>query len=149
MSFVDDRGSLGSSLVDNPFARDPTPPTLGGLLTGAQAIAYLAPSSAQPQTLAGMADDDLRGRPWGAQSLSQSLTRPASPQLPPDLDNGATLSAYDPTWRDRLATWLLGDSRPSIERYHLVKGLLGSTGLGNDGLSVVDATPLGAAFGVQ
>lgn len=60
-----------------------------------------------------------------------------------------TLSAYNPTWRDRVASWMMGDSVASPERRAFVGGLLGSTGLGNNGVGVVDATPAGGLLGLQ
>lgn len=61
----------------------------------------------------------------------------------------ATLSSYNPTWRDKLATWMMGDGQASTERRAFVGGLLGSTGLGNTGVGVVDATPAGGLLGLQ
>jgi GNAT superfamily N-acetyltransferase len=55
----------------------------------------------------------------------------------------AELRAYDPTWRDRLAGLLMGDGRASPERRAVVRGLLGSTGLGTTGMGLLDATPAG------
>jgi hypothetical protein len=47
-------------------------------------------------------------------------------------DGGATLSATTPTLRERLGQVLEGsDTRPSIGREQLTKGLLGTTGLGS------------------
>lgn len=61
----------------------------------------------------------------------------------------ATLSAYTPTWRDRVAGLLMGDAPASPERRNFVGGLLGSTGLGSNGAGVVDATPLGGLLSMQ
>jgi len=52
----------------------------------------------------------------------------------------ATLGAYQPTWRDQLAQWMLGDA-PTPERHNFVQGLLGSSGLGSTGASVADFVP--------
>jgi len=52
----------------------------------------------------------------------------------------ATLGAYQPTWRDQLAQWMLGDA-PTPERHNFVQGLLGSGGLGSTGASVSDFVP--------
>ena len=59
-----------------------------------------------------------------------------------------TLQSYNPTWRDRLAHALLGDS-PSLGAQNVISGLLGSTGLGSTGMSVADLTPVGGIFGAQ
>ncbi len=61
----------------------------------------------------------------------------------------ATLRAYQPTWRDRLAGLLSGDMRASPERRAFVGGLLGSNGLGENGVGLVDATPIGGLLSLQ
>lgn len=63
----------------------------------------------------------------------------------------AELRPYDPTWRDRIAAVLMGTdySAPTPERRNLVQGLLGSSGIGNSGMSVSDLTPVGAVLGLQ
>lgn len=58
----------------------------------------------------------------------------------------AELRADDPSWRDKLARLILGDEKPSEMKRRAVQVTLGSTGLGNDGVSLVDATPLGMVF---
>ena len=60
-----------------------------------------------------------------------------------------SLSAYQPTLRDRFATWLMGDGRPSPERAGLIEGLTGSRGMGTTGMGLLDATPAGVPFAVQ
>lgn len=61
----------------------------------------------------------------------------------------AELRAYNPTWRDKLAGWMMGDERATPERRRFVEGLLGSSGLGSTGFGVVDATPVGGLLGAQ
>lgn len=56
----------------------------------------------------------------------------------------AELRPYEPSWRDRLGQLLMGDGRASPERRRFISGLLGSTGLGQTGMSLVDLTPLAA-----
>ncbi len=68
------------------------------------------------------------------------------PEWPSDYPS---LTAYHPTWRDRLGTWLIGDERPSLAKYNVVRGLLGSTGVGEPKLSLSDFTPLGTLLGLQ
>lgn len=58
----------------------------------------------------------------------------------------ATVRPYEPSWRDRLAMMMMGDSRVSPERRRVVEGLLGSSGLGNTGMNVADFTPAGLLF---
>lgn len=60
-----------------------------------------------------------------------------------------SLTAYNPTWRDRLARMLMGEEPASPAKQNFVSGLLGSTGLGTTGLGLVDATPVGAAMMAQ
>lgn len=58
----------------------------------------------------------------------------------------AELRAYDPSWRDRLAQFFIGDEKPSEMKRRAVLAAFGSTGLGNEGISLSDATPLGMLF---
>lgn len=60
----------------------------------------------------------------------------------------AELRPYEPTWRDRLANVLMGDGRSSA-RQQFVEGLLGSRGLGQTGMGLVDVTPFGVPLAVQ
>lgn len=65
-----------------------------------------------------------------------------------------SLYAYQPTIRERLANWFLGDTPrdPKMFSNKLMQGLVGSTGLPGSGinLGVADAVPgLGQAMGVQ
>ena len=61
----------------------------------------------------------------------------------------AELRRYEPTWRDRLAQMMMGNGRASQERRRVVEGLLGSSGLGNTGMGVVDVTPVGGILQAQ
>lgn len=61
----------------------------------------------------------------------------------------AELRPYTPTWRDTVASWMMGQGQSSPERRAFVGGLLGSTGLGNTGVGVVDATPVGGLLSLQ
>lgn len=61
---------------------------------------------------------------------------------------GQELRPYEPTWRDTLAGLLMGDD-PSSSRRNFVNGLVGSNGLGSNGMSLNDLTPLGGLFGLQ
>lgn len=60
-----------------------------------------------------------------------------------------TLRSYEPTWRDRVAQWMLGDQRPTAGQRAFVSGLLGSSGTGSTGMGVVDATPIGGLLSAQ
>jgi hypothetical protein len=64
--------------------------------------------------------------------------------------NAPTLSqAAAPTGRQRLANWLMGDKDASWPRRQFVEGLTGSGGIGEPGVGLVDATPLGWLMGAQ
>lgn len=56
------------------------------------------------------------------------------------------MTAYRPTWRDALAIAFSGNGRVSGLRRNLLEGVLGSTGLGSTGSSLIDFTPAGVAF---
>ena len=76
------------------------------------------------------------------QALAQAKTVDTS-SLP-----GAVVKPYEPTWRDRVASWMLGD-QPSFNKEQFVQGLVGSRGLGTTGFSVADVTPVGQVLGGQ
>lgn len=59
------------------------------------------------------------------------------------VDATAKLAPYQPTFRDRIAQWMLGDAKASPERTRAVEGVMGSRGLGSTGMGIVDATPAG------
>lgn len=63
--------------------------------------------------------------------------------------DGSMVRPYDPTWRDRIGSFLIGDQKPTPERRDFVSGLVGSTGLGETGMSASDMTPAGVALGLQ
>lgn len=44
--------------------------------------------------------------------------------------DGNEASAYEPTWRDRIASALIGDQRPSMLKSRMVEELTGSSGVG-------------------
>lgn len=52
----------------------------------------------------------------------------------------------DPTMRQKLAAWMLGDHKASSTLGHLLKGALGTTGIHEADGSLVDFTPLGGLF---
>lgn len=61
----------------------------------------------------------------------------------------ATLSPYNPTWRDRIASALAGDSRPGSSRSNFAEGLMGSRGIGTTGMGLADLTPAGIPMAAQ
>lgn len=74
-----------------------------------------------------------------AQSLARNLNNP----------DGPVMRAYEPSWRDRIASALMGNGKASPERARFVEGMVGSRGLGNTGVSAIDATPAGAVLDMQ
>jgi len=57
---------------------------------------------------------------------------------------------YHPTWRDRIANQFMGDKVRSSEYERSVRNLIGSTGLGNTGPSMLDLVPIaGNVVGAQ
>ncbi|MDW9459947.1 hypothetical protein GOA57_08365 [Sinorhizobium meliloti] len=86
----------------------------------------------------------LYGSP--ARAASTPFTGGDLTAMPRSFSGGAVLRAYNPTLRDRLADRILGDGRPSLYKRQVVSGLLGSAGLGNEGLSLIDVTPFGTMF---
>lgn len=53
------------------------------------------------------------------------------------------------TWRQSIARAIIGDEKPSPELANMVKGLLGTTGIGETGMGLVDITPAGIAMQVE
>lgn len=54
----------------------------------------------------------------------------------------AELRPYNPTWRDRLGAYLYDKTSGSPEARNFVGGMVGSTGLGTQGMGLVDAVPV-------
>jgi hypothetical protein len=62
----------------------------------------------------------------------------------------AEARSYEPTWRDMIATYLLGEGKPAPELANLVENLLGSRGMGTTGTpGLIDMTPAGAPLNLQ
>jgi hypothetical protein len=55
-------------------------------------------------------------------------------------------SSYEPTLRDRIAAYFLGDQLPTVDRRRLVEGLFGSSGSGHTSLGVADVAPFGPGY---
>lgn len=97
---------------------------------------------AQSQT-ASLAPADRFG--FAGQGAAE-MRLPEQPQQP--LPQGgppkrqAEMRSYDPTWREQIAQYMMGDERASPERRRLVGGLMGTTGLpGSEQMGIVDVTP--------
>jgi len=64
-----------------------------------------------------------------------------------ELGYGATVKPDVPSWRNRLARALIGSQvKPTIARRRIVEGLLGTSGIGQTGMGLVDFTPAGVAL---
>jgi len=85
-------------------------------------------------TLGGVPEDDI------AQAVAVAKTQDTS-SLP-----GAVIRSYEPTWKDRIANWMLGNEKPSPEREQFVEGLIGSRGLGSTGMSLSDFVPVAGSI---
>jgi hypothetical protein len=97
---------------------------------------------------------DLKARQEAADSaerraIQENRVGLLADMVPSDLPRDTALRAYKPTWRDRIAQAMIGDDRPSEIRRRVVEGLMGSSGLGSPGLSVVDFVPGGQVFAMQ
>ncbi len=62
---------------------------------------------------------------------------------------GQTISPTQPTWKDRIAQFLMGDQRPSVERRNFVEGLMGTSGIGPSGFGIASLTPAGPILDAQ
>ncbi|MDX0461484.1 hypothetical protein GOC73_17455 [Sinorhizobium medicae] len=105
-----------------------------------------------PQTGgAGGAQEFAGDIPYGSPSrvAATALSGDDPAAMPRSLSGGAVLRTFHPTLRDQLADWILGDGRPSVYKRRLVTDLIGSAGLGNEGLSAIDFTPLGVGFAAE
>lgn len=69
--------------------------------------------------------------------------------IPSDLPQ-PEMRSYEPTWRDSIARFLMGDSPASSMRGRMVREAIGTTGLGNPQISGMDFVPvLGGALSSQ
>lgn len=59
------------------------------------------------------------------------------------------MRSYEPSWRDRIGAYLFDQTSGSPVSRRAVEGLVGSTGLGNTGLSVADVVPGGQVLAAQ
>lgn len=96
--------------------------------------------------MAGLLDLQTEEERAAAQRALMAYANQVSPQqsAPQFMEPG--LRPYDPSIRDRAASYLMGD-RPSQPRMNFVEGLLGSRGAGTTGISLADFTPAGIVFG--
>ena len=64
-------------------------------------------------------------------------------------EGGPVMRSYEPSWRDRIGAYLFDQTSGSPVSRRTVEGLVGSTGLGNTGLSIADVVPGGQALAAQ
>jgi hypothetical protein len=75
----------------------------------------------------------------GISGLVSDITSPPAFGMP-----GESLTAGpEPSWRQKIAQYLLGDKKPTADRAKFVTDLMGTTGLGESGLGLIDLTPAG------
>lgn len=77
--------------------------------------------------------------------IARAMMAKGRPDLAP---RQAELSTYEPTWKDRIATAMLGDE-PTPLRKDMTQKVMGSAGAGTSGFGLVDLTPAGAVLGAQ
>lgn len=109
-----------------------------------------AKRSAPPSAPAGNFFDQFdEGSPASAAPNVESFDGMGTATEPSPKPKGkqAEMRAYDPTFRDRIATFMsgmiddLGGNSKSPEWQRIVSGLVGSTGLGANDVGVIDFTP--------
>jgi hypothetical protein len=110
----------------------------------------------QPLALRRAQDGGEVGEDWNPDAVP--LPRPRPPPEPPEALEagypepplpGTEMKAYHPTWRERLGQGLMGDKPASPAREQFTRGLLGTTGLGEQSMSLSDLTPVGMGLGAQ
>ena len=62
---------------------------------------------------------------------------------------GSVMRPFEPSWRDKIGAYLFDQTSGSPVSRRAVEGLVGSTGLGNTGLSVADVVPGGQVLAAQ
>lgn len=81
--------------------------------------------------------------------MDRPFRTPPQPESPAPVKGQAEMrSAPSQTTRQKIASWMLGD-QPSGYRTRLTGNVMGTTGIGDTGLGLVDATPLGMALGAE
>jgi len=110
-----------------------SPPTLPCFLDTFAAILEVHPGSIEVGAL-------------GAPSVLPDI----SPTVEPGrLGANAELTNYIPTLQEQYGRFIAGDSPRGSFRRFLAQKLVGSDGLGEDGFSAADVTPVGAAFALD
>lgn len=105
-----------------------------------------APPAAAPSGNVFDQFDQMASLDTGGNRVGQ-FAAPGLPQeMPPPAQQPrrrqAEMRSYQPTWREQIAQYMMGDQRASPERQRLVGGLMGTTGLpGSEQMGVVDVTP--------
>lgn len=74
---------------------------------------------------------------------------PPKPDLVPLKPSEQGLTEYHPSMYERAAQWFYGDKPASPAHEQFVKGVFGTTGLGERRMGLLDVTPVGQALSVQ
>ncbi|WP_181176338.1 hypothetical protein [Mesorhizobium sp. B2-3-5] len=102
------------------------------------------------QTGAPHADSDIANSSFRAAVVDpMGLLDLANTVEPGQSGAKAELTSYIPTGQEWLGGLIAGDSERGSLRRFLAQKLVGSDGLGEDGISVADFTPLGASFALE
>jgi hypothetical protein len=107
----------------NKVAEHNTPGNMALLRLATQQLADAAENEIEPSLKQGMPMDAPKGEPGPAPKRQ------------------AEMRAHNPSWRDRIASYLMGDERASPERSRAVELLMGSRGMGSTGVGAVDLFP--------
>lgn len=84
-----------------------------------------------------------------ARRAAQAVNLPGPDSSTGDMFLTGSVKNYDPTLRDKMALWLMGDEKPSPMRRRMVGDLMGSSGLGNEGMSLVDLSGAGLPLAAE
>ena len=97
------------------------------------------PERGQPQ----ITDSELAAL---ARALATESPYRRQPTRPAENEADFYASSYEPTLRDQIAGYFLGNQLPSVERRRLVEGILGSSGAGHTSLGLTDVAPAGPGY---
>jgi len=81
-----------------------------------------------------------------ARALALESPYRRQPTRPAEDEADFYASSYEPTLRDRIAAYFLGNEMPTVERRRLVEGILGSSGSGHTSLGLADVAPGGPGY---
>ena len=82
-------------------------------------------------------------------AVNAALAKSSAAMEDASAQDGPVMRSYGPSWRDRIGAYLFDQTSGSPVSRRVVEGLVGSTGLGNTGLSVADVVPGGQLLAMQ